>query len=99
MVDMEGIDPRPAERDGDVDMIGDNEQEVEEPPPRLMITKMVRCMIYSLRTIRTTFCFVLFCFKCDALPGMAVQAAVNGQFDSFLFLFLRAPFSITCFHH
>ena len=31
----------PHGKDSDVDMIGDNETEVEEPPPRLMITKMV----------------------------------------------------------
>ena len=53
MVDnMEDIDPRPVERDGDVDMIGDNEQEVEEPPPRLMITKMVSCIILLFNSIR-----------------------------------------------
>ena len=42
---MEDTDPLPAERDGDVDMGTNNEKEVEEPPPRLMITKMVSCWI------------------------------------------------------
>ena len=41
MIDTEGPDSRLAQTGGDVDMIGENEQEVEEPPPRLMITKMV----------------------------------------------------------
>ena len=47
MVEIKDIDPRPSETDvnGDVDMIGENDQGVEEPPPRLMIRKMVSCII------------------------------------------------------
>jgi len=41
MVDTGDFDSRPSETDGDVDMIDENDQEVEVPLPRLMITKMV----------------------------------------------------------
>ena len=47
MVDTEDFNSRPSETDGDVDMIDENDQEAEEPPPRLMITKMVSIMICS----------------------------------------------------
>lgn len=47
MVDTGDFDSRPSETDGDVDMIDENDQEVEEPLPRLMITKMVRIIICS----------------------------------------------------
>lgn len=43
MVKVAEIDTPPTERDGDVGMTEKNEQGPEEPPPRLMITKMVCC--------------------------------------------------------
>ena len=39
-IDMEDADSHPI-RDGDVDMNDDNGDGAEEPPPRLLITKMV----------------------------------------------------------
>ena len=47
MVITEDLDTRSAEGDGDVNMIDDNEQGVEEPPPRLMITKMVSYVLLN----------------------------------------------------
>ena len=44
MVDTD-IGSRPFETDGDVDMVVENDQGVEEPPPRLMITKMVSSIV------------------------------------------------------
>ena len=62
MIDTEDSSARPLETDGDVDMMGEHTQEVEEPPPRLMITKMVR-LIHGLHSkllanVATTQCQV-----------------------------------------
>mmetsp|Transcript_4258 Transcript_4258/g.10281 ORF Transcript_4258/g.10281 Transcript_4258/m.10281 type:complete len:176 (-) Transcript_4258:2037-2564(-) len=83
MVDIEGLDPRPVERDVDVDMADNNGQEVEEPPPRLMITKMVLENFKSYAGIKEIGPFHK-CFSAVVGPNGSGKSNV---IDAMLFVF------------